>query len=499
MMKKFVLIMAALALLAPTAALAAEFSLGGFIKLSTFWDSTQEGVAVGRAAVIQRNNDAGFQHGNFHMTSQESRYNFTIKGPELWGAKTTAFIEMDFAGSYDSNVSGVTGAAGPNSISNAYQMRLRHAMFRLNWPETELLFGQYWGMFAEFTPEAAGFLEFSTKGAASYRAPQIRLTQKFLGDWTVAAAIMEPYSPGTADANFNTTAIGFPAGSSGTTYLAGGAIFPGGRNAETPKFEGKIAYERDLWGKAAYFGRPRGFTAQLTAAWERIQYRTNAPGASLLNTFGQNAFGATSVVQDGQQYLSPWAVGASLFVPVIPTYSANLAGTASITTQWFIGQGTTFIDGSRDNDNSWFQFIGRSPSGAFIYDRKLMNQFGGFVQGQYYFTSQWYMNAAWGMRRDYGIDTSTSALLAGQQAGNLPGYKYASNNDQLKLWQQFDLTLWYRPIQALRFGLQYAYQRADFLQKTNNPTIAGGAVQNSQGATNVGESHRLQFVAFMYF
>ena len=35
---------AILALLAPSIALAAtEFSLGGFIKLDTFWDSTQEG------------------------------------------------------------------------------------------------------------------------------------------------------------------------------------------------------------------------------------------------------------------------------------------------------------------------------------------------------------------------------------------------------------------------------------------------------------------------
>ena len=30
------------------------------------------------------------------MTAQESRFNFTIKGPKLWGATTTGFIEMDF-------------------------------------------------------------------------------------------------------------------------------------------------------------------------------------------------------------------------------------------------------------------------------------------------------------------------------------------------------------------------------------------------------------------
>ena len=42
-MKKTILILVVLALLVPAAALAAtEFSLGGYIKLDSFWDSTQE-------------------------------------------------------------------------------------------------------------------------------------------------------------------------------------------------------------------------------------------------------------------------------------------------------------------------------------------------------------------------------------------------------------------------------------------------------------------------
>ena len=44
-------------------------------------------------------------------------------------------------------------------------------------------------------------------------------------------------------------------------------------------------------------------------------------------------------------------------------------------------------------------------------------------------------------------------------------------NDQVKLWQEFDLTLWYRPIEALKFGLQYSYERTNFLQNLNNPSL----------------------------
>ena len=52
-MKKILILLVILALAIPSAALAAtEFSLGGYIKLDTFWDSTQNNslIARGRAA-----------------------------------------------------------------------------------------------------------------------------------------------------------------------------------------------------------------------------------------------------------------------------------------------------------------------------------------------------------------------------------------------------------------------------------------------------------------
>ena len=183
-MKKIILFLVILALLVPTAALAAtEFSLGGFIKLSSLWDSTQNGFQP--TGVIQRNNDALFQHGRFTMTAQESRFNFTIKGPKLWGATTTGFIEMDFDSASDPLLSG----------TNSYVPRMRHAMFRLNWPETELMFGQYFGMFSEYAPEGTGDSQLSDHGFVNQRVPQIRLTQKFAGAWTIAGPSPPPIIP----------------------------------------------------------------------------------------------------------------------------------------------------------------------------------------------------------------------------------------------------------------------------------------------------------------
>ena len=38
-------------------------------------------------------------HGKFMMNANATRFNFTIKGPELWGGKVVGFIEADFDGS----------------------------------------------------------------------------------------------------------------------------------------------------------------------------------------------------------------------------------------------------------------------------------------------------------------------------------------------------------------------------------------------------------------
>ncbi len=390
------------------------------------------------------------------------------------------------------------------SNTHSYSPRLRQAMFRLNWPETELLFGQYWTMFCEYTPENVQDTPLNNHGMPSSRVPQIRLTQKFAGAWTVAAAIIKPYDPSATDAAFDgqTQAV---AGQ----FQSASVALPG-QSSETPHFDAKIAYEKDLYGKAGFFGRPRGFAAQVTAGWQRTRYRANTAAAAPF-TFGQNFYGtANDMFQNGQQYLDPWMVQANLFIPVLPTYSANLAGTASLSAQWFIGQGLNAFGEAQDSDATWFQFTGIGPGNAFFYTRQLTNQFGGYLQGQYYFTNQWFLNAVWGMQRTYGVETGTSGLLAGKQTNNPAGFVYASLNDQVKLWQEFDLTLWYRPIEALKFGLQYTYGRTDYLQKLNNPqnptftsaTGVGGAQTQGQpntGAKDFGEAHRVQFVAFMFF
>ncbi len=446
-----------------------EFSLGGFIKLETFWDSTQSNK--NNTGPVLRNNDPNFQHGRLTFSAQYSRLNLTVKGPGLFGARTSGFIEMDFDAAQDPVL----------NASNGYTSRLRHAMFELKWPGTELLLGQYWSMFCEYSPETAEDTQFQFKGAPSARLAQVRLTQQLAGSLTMAAFIGQPTA--AASGNFlNSAAVpnGHSLGNNGTA-------------AESPQVQGKLQFQKDLWGKAALQGAPKPFTIQLVGGWQRQEARNNNQAAFTANTFGQNNFTAQAAVQTDHQYLNPWMLQGTLFLPVLPTHSQNLKGTASVSAQYYIGAGLEAFGEAPAAGNSFFRFRGLAPGAVPFFALDLTRRFGGYLQGQYYFTNEWFVNLAWGFSKAYGIPRGREGALAAFNGGTSPGFVYASNLDLYNMNQEIAGTLWCRPLTALKFGLQYAYSRTDWLQKLSSPAATAG-----NNATGIGEAHRVQFVAFFY-
>ncbi len=480
-MKKTILLLVILSLLAVPVAVSAatEFSLGGFIKLDSFWDSTQESRPL--VSAINRNNDKQFQHGRFYMTAQGSRFNFTIKGPKIWGAQVTGLIEVDF-----------DAVADPTNLSSthSYSPRLRHAMFRLNWPQTELLMGQYWTFMSEFLPETTDDGAMWLRGATLDRKPQIRVTQKWC-DFTFSGMVAKPEDIG--DVN-SPTAFG-----SGGAYTLNNP----GPNSETPQLQGKIAYEKDLWGKAAYWGVPRGFVAEVVGGYQRQRFQY---GQAVNRNFnGQNVgeyINADKVkifpgvfTRDNQN-LDSWVVMGDLFIPVVPCYSANLAGTASILAQWFVGQGLESFGLARKQDNSHFTSVGTFDQSGFIddgvlADRTMTKMTGGFVQGQYWFNNQWYLNVAWGMVRAYGI---------GRNDGWASG-----NGEPMKCMWEVQPALWYRPIQALKFGVSYTYIRTNWFYRLDTYGNGSSSIfaehpeKQLYNPQDKGEAHRVNFVGYFFF
>lgn len=100
----------------------------------------------------------------FHMLAITSRLGGTITGPDAFGAKTSAILEAEFFGNIDADIN---------------EFRLRHAWAKLDWPKTQLAFGQYWHpMFV--TDCFPGVVDFNTGMPFQpfNRSPQVRLTQK---------------------------------------------------------------------------------------------------------------------------------------------------------------------------------------------------------------------------------------------------------------------------------------------------------------------------------
>ena len=64
-----------------------------------------------------------------NMLAITARLNVKITGPDMLGAKTSAFVEGDFTGSTNATID---------------NLRLRHAYFTLDWGRHRLLAGQYW-------------------------------------------------------------------------------------------------------------------------------------------------------------------------------------------------------------------------------------------------------------------------------------------------------------------------------------------------------------------
>jgi len=464
-MKKFIIFGVVLALLVPSLAMAAtEFSLGGFIKMDMMWDS-DNGVGKNMNGLPGRNNDLNAKHGRLKFTAQGSRFNLTIKGPDLWGAKTSGFIEMDF----DSTERPIVNTSFTQS--NSFTPRMRHAMFRFNWPTSELLFGQYFSMFCEWYAESAEDGPLQMTGTPTARNAQVRFTQTFMSDWTVAASISDPNQ-----ANLNNTLYN--------------ANINNGQSAETPQLQGKIKYAHDFWGKAAYYGKPIPFTIQFVGGWQR-----NVARQGFYNTaaaLGESAATVGAIYNPDNQYLNPWMAMGSIFIPVIPTQSANLAGTASILTQWWIGQGVETF-GFLGTSGAKFMFNGTAWNGFtnLNYEAKLLNKFGGFVEGQYYFNNQWFVNALYAVSKAYNVGRSRYQIGPINGLGNMEMAYFNGNEPQTI--QQVSATLWYRPIQAIKFGLQYSYLSARYFQMNGSPA---GVNQNT---TNFGDNHRVEFVGFFYF
>ena len=232
-----------------------NLKLSGFVKSDFFWDSRQtvsarEGHFLLFPAAVSKDLDGNDINAksNLNFLSIQSRLSLGISGPDVLNAKLSAKIEGDFFAQANDNIN---------------LLRLRHAYVKMNWENTEILFGQYWiPMFV--TGCFPGTVSFNTGVPFQPfgRNPQIRFTQKFGPMKFLAIASMQR----------DYTSRG-PAGVTGN-YL---------RNSSMPELSGQL-----------HFGNGKSILAGIGGGYKQIvpQIETAAGFATdeIVSSFSSIAF-----------------------------------------------------------------------------------------------------------------------------------------------------------------------------------------------------------------
>lgn len=157
----------------------------GFIKNDFFFDSRQtvsarEGHFLLFPSNIKLDKDGKdiYAQPNFNFLSIQTRLTVKINGPDAFGGKTSGIVEADFFGNENA------------AFVDANGFRLRHAVVKVDWTNTQLLTGQFWHPL--FQTECFPFVISFNTGAPFQpfsRNPQIRLTQK-ISKFKISATIL---------------------------------------------------------------------------------------------------------------------------------------------------------------------------------------------------------------------------------------------------------------------------------------------------------------------
>ncbi len=368
-MKKCLLVLFVVSLILPVLCNAGSVSsrydvtFGGFVKFDlgfTSQNGNADASTAARSSTSSRKVLAD-EYGNTFMSGGETRFNFLVKGPDLWGAKTSAFIEGDFRGVTTGNQYG--------------GFNLRHAFMKLKWQSAELIAGQTWQQFG--MPYYGAWMGAGdvTEYLRGIRLPQIALRYFFTREFNAMFGLVSATEWSGAN-----------------NYYANGVrgSNDGFARSSWPGFEGEIAYWTDRCGKigpnnlkfalGGYYGKDNGTSATyLTAAGN--DYRDDT--------------------------INSWVAAFRYSIPIVPERKGNKAMAVLLNGNFFIGQNIA--------GNNWLGTAGLSegsyqrPTG----DLTAPTSFGLFTQASWWITDSLSLNGMYGYLKfnysGYGRSFSATA------------------------------------------------------------------------------------------
>jgi hypothetical protein len=340
-----------------------DMTLGGHIKFDLVWADKGVG-ADNRLAPAESQGTvdvATDSTQNLTWAGGETRLNWAVKGPDAWGAKTSAFIEGAFRGR--------TG-------SEYGLFRLRHAYMQFHWPKTSLLLGQTWqawGLIPAHRSLAFAEVNFN-KGI---RQPQIRLTHDLTKEFQVKFAVQAPYN----------------------TLNNGNVTVNQASNSLYPDTSLDIAYGTDALGKIGPFGLKIG----ISGFYGKDKYLYNQATSPAVSYKTETA--------------DKYGLGFYWYVPVIPEKQGHKKGALGFTGQLFSGKGLgLYIPAyaatayNRPDDSS---LSTGSTTTLSSVDATYYHSWGGWAEVTYYLTDKLSTNLIYAGQ----INNQSQQFIAAQTVG----------------------------------------------------------------------------------
>ncbi len=404
--------------------------LYGFVEADSILDTTQSYNDLAGGARIARPGSYAAEHGRMTFGLRNSRIGFKIKAPSFGVFKPSAMFEMDFQGNQPSNVSQAGFFTGPG-------FRMRHAILKVEDPYVDVTIGQTWSLFgwqAYFHPGSVQIQGVS--GQVFVRTPQIRFSHTFSTDpvnFEIAMAAQRPAErdsmvpDGVAGMRvlFNHVTALHTVGSAGTNADPAGLGISGlVRRFSVPEFS-------DTPQNAV---NAMGWGVSLDALVPIIQ-RTKEDRANALTLTGSFVRGSGTA----DQYTG---FNAGLGFPAIPVTPGNPSPAAY----------------PADVDNGLVTFDANGQL-------QVINWQSFMVGVQYYLPPSGRV-----------FITANYSQMSSDNAGRFGNPANVFNKSR---WA--DVNLFWTPVDALRFGLEYAY---------SDQTYADGVKAHN---------HRGQFSGFFIF
>jgi hypothetical protein len=400
----------------------------------------------------------------------QSRLNFLVKGPDTWGAKTSAFVEFGF-GYMSQNA---VAASARNSVEDYGLAALTQAFMKWEWPRLSLLVGQTWNPVISLptyylpTTYQLGILQ-----------PQITASWQATRTFSVTGGIASPYNT-----------FSWPGG----TLSSGPTIDDGFQRSNWPLLFTELTYTTDRLGKIGpsmlQFGLGGIYGQDKPIAPANLGPVGNINAQNNLNTVSNTGIA-------GVQYWSPagysssnvdvWMVTGKAFIPIIPEKApGRLAGSLALSVYGFTGQDTRLFLNST-----------QAILGAYAYNRNDPAASGNVVTASY---TAPVTSGGWAEVAFYLTDTVWTTFYYGQVETNLSQWR-RNQIDPLAInrKQQYMVNLIYDPNPAIRLGLEYSYYTTHYARNTSAFDPANPSSTTANGLKSNGTLSVIRFAAQYFF